>query len=163
RRPRSWGCPPAAPTGTGSTPGPGCAAKWASAPSPDPRLPEFSRNPGAACAFSRIEEGGQRRPPRCVMNEEEIFHQALALSCPEERAAYLERACAGDPALRASVEALLRANVGATGFLDEPARTPLLAATVDGRIVAERSGALIGPYKLLEPIGEGGFGVVFMA
>jgi serine/threonine-protein kinase len=49
------------------------------------------------------------------MIEEEIFHKALARS-PEERAAYLEQACVGDPALRASVEALLRANVGATGF-----------------------------------------------
>ena len=47
------------------------------------------------------------------MNEEAIFHEALARSGPEERAAYLEQACAGDPALRASVEALLQANVGA--------------------------------------------------
>ena len=43
------------------------------------------------------------------MNDEEIFHHALARSCPRERSAYLEQACAGDPALRASVEALLRA------------------------------------------------------
>ena len=55
------------------------------------------------------------------MNEEEIFHQALARSSPEERAAYLDQACAGDPAQRAAVEALLRANVGASGFLDRPA------------------------------------------
>src|SRR5262245_25934350 len=60
-------------------------------------------------------------PPRWVMNEEEIFHEALARSGAEERSAYLEQACAGDAALRASVEALLRANVGATGFLDQPA------------------------------------------
>jgi hypothetical protein len=50
------------------------------------------------------------------MNEEEIFHEALARS-PEQRAAYLEQACSGDPALRASVAALLQANIGATGFL----------------------------------------------
>src|SRR6516165_10064140 len=94
------------------------------------------------------------------MNEEEIFHQALARALPEERSAYLEQACAGDPALRASVEALLRANVGASGFLDAPA--PAVAATVDEPIT-ERPGTVIGPYKLLEQIGEGGFGVVFMA
>src|SRR5215470_15443135 len=95
------------------------------------------------------------------MNEEEIFHQALARSSPEERAAYLDQACAGDPALRASVEALLRANVGASGFLDQP---PLAAvATVEEPPVSERPGAMIGPYKLLEQIGEGGMGTVWMA
>jgi serine/threonine protein kinase/tetratricopeptide (TPR) repeat protein len=93
------------------------------------------------------------------MNEEEIFHQALAQS-PQERAAYVEQACAGDPALRAAVAALLRANVGATGFLEQPA--PASVATVD-EPVREGPGTVIGPYKLLENIGEGGFGVVFMA
>src|SRR6266851_210207 len=95
------------------------------------------------------------------MNEEEIFHEALARSSPEARAAYLEEACAGKPALRASVEALLRANVGASGFMDRP--SPALVATVDEQPVTERPGTVIGPYKLLEQIGEGGFGVVFMA
>ena len=93
------------------------------------------------------------------MNEEEIFHQALARS-PEERAAYLEQACAGDPALRASVEALLRANVGATGFLEQPSPAP--GVTVDAPI-REAPGTVIGPYKLLQQIGEGGMGTVFMA
>jgi WD40 repeat protein/serine/threonine protein kinase len=94
------------------------------------------------------------------MNEEEIFHQALARS-PEERAAYLEQACTGDPALRAAVEALLRANVGATGFLEQHVPAPV--TTVDEPPFRERPGAVIGPYKLLQQIGEGGFGVVFMA
>ena len=44
------------------------------------------------------------------MTEEEIFHEALARGSPDERAAYLEQACGGDPGLRASVEALLRAD-----------------------------------------------------
>jgi tetratricopeptide (TPR) repeat protein len=95
------------------------------------------------------------------MNEEEIFHEALARTSPEERAAYLDQACAGDPALRASVEALLRANVGATGFLDQPAPAP--AATVEEQAVNERPGAMNGPYKLIELIGEGGMGTVWMA
>ena len=94
------------------------------------------------------------------MNEEEIFHEALARNLPEERAAYLEQACAGNPGLRASVEALLRANVGASGFLGNPVSPP--GATLDEPI-AERPGTVIGPYKLLQQIGEGGMGTVFMA
>src|SRR5690348_14553907 len=90
------------------------------------------------------------------MNEEEIFHEALARAAPADRAAYLDGACAGDPARRAAVEALLRASVGATGFLECP------AATLD-EPARDRPGTVIGPYKLLEQIGEGGFGVVFMA
>ena len=74
------------------------------------------------------------------MNEEEIFHEALARKHPEERVAYLDKACAGDTALRAQVEALLRANVGATGFLDDPALGP--AATIDDPI-SERPGTAV--------------------
>jgi hypothetical protein len=92
------------------------------------------------------------------MNEEEIFHEALARGSPEERAAYLEQARAGDPALPASVEALLRANVGASGFLDPPA--PARVATAEEQPVNERPGAVVGPYKLLEQIG---MGTVWMA
>src|SRR5262249_22944431 len=99
--------------------------------------------------------------PRCVMKEEEIFHQARALRDPGERAVYLERACGDDAAQRASVEALLRADVGATGFMDDgPAPDP--GATVE-MPAGERPGTVIGPYKLLREIGEGGFGVVFLA
>ncbi len=95
------------------------------------------------------------------MNDEEVFLQALALSLPEERAAYLERACAGDPALRESVEALLRANVGASGFLLRP--PPGLVAPPVDQPIRDGPGTVIGPFKLLEKIGEGGMGVVYMA
>jgi eukaryotic-like serine/threonine-protein kinase len=94
------------------------------------------------------------------MSEEEIFHQALARQDPEERAAYLRQACGDDAALRASVEALLRADVGATGFMERTA--PDADATL-GVPIGERPGMVIGPYKLRQEIGEGGMGMVFMA
>src|SRR4051812_7097519 len=93
------------------------------------------------------------------MTEEVIFNEAIARG-PADRGAYLDRACAGDPSLRAAVEALLRANVGATGFLESPPAGS--AATVDAPS-REGPGTVLGPYKLLQQIGEGGMGVVFMA
>jgi serine/threonine protein kinase/Flp pilus assembly protein TadD len=93
------------------------------------------------------------------MNEEEVFCEAMARS-GQERAAYLDHACADNPGMRASVEALLRANVGASGFIEGAA--PGLVATL-AQPITERPGMLIGSYKLIEQIGEGGFGVVFMA
>jgi len=95
------------------------------------------------------------------MDEEEIFYEALALTSRQDQLAYLERACANDRALRLSVEALLRANVGACGFLDQPALAPV--AVLDSSSMNEQPGALIGPYKLIEQIGEGGMGSVWMA
>src|SRR5262249_38836971 len=90
--------------------------------------------------------------------EESLFAQAVEIS-PAERAAFLDRACGDNHALRAAVAALLRANERSGDLLDLPEQR---AATVD-EPVSERPGTVIGSYKLLEQIGEGGFGVVFMA
>src|SRR5262249_11407215 len=71
------------------------------------------------------------------------------------------RACAGDPALRAQVEQLLKAHQEPGHFMERPAL--VLVATVEEPPVREGPGTVIGSYKLLEQIGEGGFGVVFLA
>jgi serine/threonine protein kinase/Tfp pilus assembly protein PilF len=89
-----------------------------------------------------------------------VFCEALDRKTPQDQAAYLAQACQGKPELRDRVEALLRAHAEASGFLQEPSGNP--AATTDEPI-REGPGTVVGPYKLLEQIGEGGFGVVFMA
>jgi WD40 repeat protein/serine/threonine protein kinase len=94
------------------------------------------------------------------MTERDLFEAALELP-PEGRGAYLDGVCGGDVALRQRLEALLNKHDWAGSFLENPAVPEF--ATVDEPSVSERPGMVIGPYKLLEQIGEGGFGVVFMA
>lgn len=94
------------------------------------------------------------------MKAEEIFLAAVEITDPAQRAAYLDKACAGNSHLRQEVDGLLRSNEDAGSFLEQPLFDS--AATVDQPIM-EKAGTQIGPYKLLQKIGEGGFGVVFMA
>src|SRR6266571_505532 len=87
----------------------------------------------------------------------EIFGQALQIKSAAERETYLARACHGEPELRRQVDSLLRAHEQAGDFLSQTMPLP----SSDFEI--QPLGTLIGRYKLLEKIGEGGFGVVYMA
>src|SRR5262245_17100932 len=89
-----------------------------------------------------------------------IFGKALELHAPEERAAYLEQACGGDSHLRAEVESLLHAQSGAAVFFQ--GMSPAPGQTLEAPR-SEAAGTVIGPYKLIEQIGEGGMGTVWMA
>jgi serine/threonine protein kinase len=109
--------------------------------------------------------------------EEALFDAARNLASPAARRAFLDQACTDDPGLRAKVEALLAAEAEAEKFFKDAALSVVLTASgsqeaavkigppgakaEDG--ITEVSGTRIGRYKLLQRIGEGGGGVVYMA
>src|SRR5262249_7596378 len=107
------------------------------------------------------------------VREREIFMEAWPREDPEDRRMYLERECGDDAVLRDRVLALLGAFDRAGRFLLEPAAPPGGPGTsspsrANGVVTAEispfeRPGAVVGPYKLLQEIGGGGMGTVYMA
>src|SRR5262245_23861185 len=106
------------------------------------------------------------------IDEKEVFNRARQIEAPEERLAYLQGACGQDQAALERVQALLRVYDQEKSFLEAPAAgRPAPPAGHGGERVGatsdepvdERPGAVIGAYKLIEVIGEGGMGTVWMA
>src|SRR5205823_12182084 len=120
-------------------------------------LSPFPDESGAdgALQVGGAEKGGAMNAS--IKREQAIFVEAVGRVPPGQWEAYAREACAGDEQLLARVRQLLRAHAEAGSFLDAPA--PDLGATVEQQPIREGPGTLIGPYKLLEQIGEGGFGV----
>src|SRR5687768_6921347 len=111
--------------------------------------------------------GDEAKPAmKPASSEQAVFAEALQRDTPGARAAYLDAACGTNRLLRRRVEALLLAAANAGDFLEQP---PIgLGVDADsipseGAPISERPGEMIGRYKLLEQIGEGGCGVVYMA
>ncbi|MGI9429241.1 MAG: protein kinase domain-containing protein, partial [Bythopirellula sp.] len=96
------------------------------------------------------------------LDEKEIFRVATSLSDRSQRASYLNSVCGTDSALRGRVDALLEAHAQ-TDLFSGGAPVVALADTVLPLSDSEQPGTRIGRYKLLEKIGEGGFGTVYMA
>ena len=105
-----------------------------------------------------------------IDREVAVFSAARRLPAAE-RAAYLDGACGGDAALRQRVEELLNASEEAGEFLQDPApgaQRPAETLSSQNTLQepaapGEKAGDRIGRYKLLQQIGEGGCGVVYMA
>ncbi len=108
----------------------------------------------------RASTGFAKRRPR-MSNEQDkldlIFSEALAKGSEDERQRYLAQACGADVELRGQVDSLLAAHAAAGDFLKQSVISP------SGGQIGEGPGSVIGRYKLLQQIGEGGFGVIFMA
>jgi serine/threonine protein kinase/WD40 repeat protein len=98
-------------------------------------------------------------------SEEVLFREARQRPIGPEREAYLDQACAGNETLRRRLAALLRAHENPDAFLEPPVGDLLgqMITRPEPEFKAEEAGARIGRYKLLEKIGEGGCGVVYMA
>jgi serine/threonine protein kinase/WD40 repeat protein len=94
------------------------------------------------------------------MTERDIFLAALDIACPTDRAAYVAVACADNPALRERLEAMLAFHNREDSFLDDSC---VATHSWPPDTTIEGEGSIIGRYKLLEKIGEGGFAIVFMA
>ena len=92
--------------------------------------------------------------------EKEIFNKALEMTSPQARNAYLQGACGHDDELRKQIEGLLRAYDSADGFIPNKGQDGTIRIEP---IHAELPATMIGRYKILQQIGEGGMGVVYMA
>src|SRR3972149_3584994 len=99
--------------------------------------------------------------PELQIDEKAIFNVARQITSSTARAEYLQQVTGNNAQLRDRVAAMLDGYEKRQSLLESPASG--IAATIDFPSISERPGSQIGPYKLIEEIGEGGMGVVFMA
>ena len=166
--PRCWASHPRLPSATGSTPARGSTAACMR----NKRHFGCQFFLGGEPCLSHITHGRERnrRPKFTAMNRfapgiETILAQAVEISSPDERQAFVEQACAGNLTLKRRVEQLIVNHFRAGSFLERPAVAmgSDWARGWETAGSASAPGTVIGPYKLLEQIGEGGMGIVYVA
>ena len=126
-------------------------------------IPPRDSSDGRAADPVRAEAGegepGASRPSSAP----EVFGEALELD-PEARVAYLDRACVGDPALRAEMESLLAAHAaGAPAFFGRPLHISSTGGVVSELFGGVATGTRIGPYRVVKLVASGGMGAVYLA
>src|ERR1700722_4777868 len=166
RLPASWAFRLQPLTMIGLTPAPGCASKWEMGrPDHPDQSPESHFCSGQSTRQFRISLGNHvaegMRMTNQKLDEELVFNTARKIESPEARNSYLDQVCCGNAALQARVQALLKVHEQDANFLKSVPEAAGEAPSDSD--INEGPGSVIGPYKLLEQIGEGGFGVVFMA
>jgi eukaryotic-like serine/threonine-protein kinase len=92
-----------------------------------------------------------------------IFNAALEIEDPAQRGEYLAQACGADPGWRRKIEELIQAEHDAGGFPHGDGSTQATTRLIEEAQLTESPGTIIGHYKLLEKLGEGGFGAVWAA
>ena len=100
---------------------------------------------------------GSERAAERWENVRRLFHDALERPAGEERAGFLDSACANDPELRAEVESLLASHERAGSFLE----SPILDAETGAAVLA--GGTRLGPYEITTLLGVGGMGEIYRA
>jgi hypothetical protein len=110
-----------------------------------------------------------------ISREKTVFYAALDVAAPAQRRQFLDQACASDAELRVAVEGLLAVHADSEQFFDDCASSVMalpaaelesaaaLTAELCGPLFEEKPGTIIGRYKLLQKIGEGGCGLVYLA
>lgn len=95
----------------------------------------------------------------------DLFSQAIEISDADERIAFVDQACGNDLAMRRQVLQMLEQYYDPKTFMKQPAVGTLVGGDLEAslELPAERLGDNVGPYKLLERIGEGGMGIIYMA